>query len=257
MAEAVTARCPSSNRPRPSRRSGTSQRSNPRSSSGSGKLLADPSRRQQHFDDFQRFETANPHYVMTTLRIPREVEAAETHPPSRITFIRSISARRSGNVRGRVDFIDAKQQVRRFGGPVGGLGNAAGATILRTVIRVRAVDQDPTVLGLVRVATEGHRRAWQTVDAAQAAVRVASGHRLYWRADELCRWVDDALLTGIDLPAGRVRKVEDAEFRLWNLHQRTGPSAGSSTTAQAQIPIFPGRSPSLTASEPCSTRCST
>lgn len=101
------------------------------------------------------------------------------------------------------------------------IGPNAGSTLLRAVIRIRAANEDPTALTLARRAIAQYPLRWQTVDAAQAAVRVASAHRLFRRAHQLCSYVDAALVDGITLPEGRERLVEDAEYGFWNLHQRS------------------------------------
>jgi hypothetical protein len=104
----------------------------------------------------------------------------------------------------------------------GRLGRNAEASILRTVIRVRSVDEDPTVLSLLRLVLTEHPATWQALDAAQVAVPVASGHRLHDRAEQLYRWSEDAVRRDFRLLPGRVRRVETTEFRLWNCYQRIG-----------------------------------
>lgn len=102
------------------------------------------------------------------------------------------------------------------------LGPSAAATILRTAVRVRAVDEDPTVLGLARYALHHYPTHWQTVDALQTAVRVASAYRQYRLALELCALADRAAADPeLVVLAGRDRRLERDEFRLWTLHQRT------------------------------------
>jgi hypothetical protein len=112
------------------------------------------------------------------------------------------------------------------------IGAQAGASLLRTVVRVRAANEDPTALALARQAIAEYPLQWQTVDAVQSAVRVASAHRLFERAHQLCSYVDAALLDGIALPNGRERIVEDAEYAFWNLHQR-------SATLRRQLDLDP------------------
>ncbi|HEY8548290.1 MAG TPA: hypothetical protein VIL36_24695 [Acidimicrobiales bacterium] len=102
------------------------------------------------------------------------------------------------------------------------LGDDAGASLLRTVVRVRSIDEDPTSLSLLRLLVERHPRTWQAVDAAQQAVPVAAGHQMHRRAEEIHRWVERTLQGAFRLLPGRVRRVEVAEFRLWNLYQRLG-----------------------------------
>ena len=102
------------------------------------------------------------------------------------------------------------------------LGGDAGASLLRTVVRVRSIDEDPTTLALLRLLVGAHPRTWQAVDAAQVAVPVASGHQMHRRAEEIHRWVERTLQGAFRLLPGRVRQVEVAEFRLWNLYRRLG-----------------------------------
>lgn len=102
------------------------------------------------------------------------------------------------------------------------LGDSARASLLRTVIRVRSIDEDPTTLALLRLLVGAHPRTWQAVDAAQVTVPVASGHQMHRRADEIYRWVERTLRSGFRVLPGRVRRVEVAEFRLWNLYRRLG-----------------------------------
>lgn len=104
----------------------------------------------------------------------------------------------------------------------GQLGQAAKATILRTVVRVRSIDDDPTVFGLLRRLVRQFPNCWQTVDAMQVGIQVASGHSLLTRAEELHREVAAALRDGITVGDDRCEPVETVEFELWNLYQRVG-----------------------------------
>jgi hypothetical protein len=101
------------------------------------------------------------------------------------------------------------------------LGNSATATILRTAVRVRAADEDPVVFGLVRQLMSHSRASWLTIDALQAAVKVASAFGIFDLADELCNVSLAITDQQFAIPEGTDLRIEQAEHRLWGLHQRT------------------------------------
>ncbi len=98
----------------------------------------------------------------------------------------------------------------------------AGAAVLRTAVRIRAHDVDPTAVALARQAYADRPRHWQTIATLQAAVKVASAYGCYDVADELCDLTDSILAEGFRVPVGRELEVERTEYRLFTHYQRTG-----------------------------------
>lgn len=101
------------------------------------------------------------------------------------------------------------------------MSGEAEANVLRTALRIRSTDEDPTVIGLAHAALIGHRDRWQTIDALQAAVKVASAYGRWAVAEHLCDRVDAILADHPLLPRGRHLEVERIEYGLWTLHQRS------------------------------------
>lgn len=102
------------------------------------------------------------------------------------------------------------------------LSERAAAAVLRTAVRVRATDDDPTAVGLARRMYVDRPHDWQTVDTLQAAVKVASAYGCYAIADELCDLADDVLSEPFRVPAGREIEVERIEYQQFTHHQRSG-----------------------------------
>lgn len=102
------------------------------------------------------------------------------------------------------------------------LSEDAAALVLRTAVRVRAADDDPTAVALALRAYADRPSHWLTVDTLQAAVKVASACGCYTVAQELCDRADSVLDGNFSVPAGRDIAVERVEYRLFNHHQRTG-----------------------------------
>lgn len=100
--------------------------------------------------------------------------------------------------------------------------DAAAAEIVRTAVRLRSSDEDPTVLALARYASQRWPRSWRTIDALQGAVPVASALGRFDVADVFCHEVDRTLRTPFAVPGGRDRRTESVEYALWNAHQRSG-----------------------------------
>ena len=102
------------------------------------------------------------------------------------------------------------------------LSDDAEAAVLRTAVRLRSTDDDPTAVSLARRAHADRPHHWQTVDTLQSAVKVPSAYGCYDVADELCDLADDVLEGEFQVPAGRELEVEQTEYRLFNHHQRSG-----------------------------------
>jgi len=95
------------------------------------------------------------------------------------------------------------------------------ANILRTAVRIRSTDEDPTVTGLVHAALTSHGNRWQTIDTLQSAVKVASAYGRWEVAEVLCDEADAILADHPLLPHGRDPYVEGVEYGIWTLHQRS------------------------------------
>lgn len=102
------------------------------------------------------------------------------------------------------------------------LSEQAAAAVLRTAVRVRATDDDPTAVELARRMYVDRPHDWQTVDTLQAAVKVASAYGCYTIADELCDLADEVLSEPFGVPAGREIEVERIEYQQFTHHQRSG-----------------------------------
>ena len=102
------------------------------------------------------------------------------------------------------------------------LSAEAEAAVLRTSVRVRAEEGDPTAVALAVRAYVDQPLHWQTIDALQSAVRVASAYGCYEIAEELCGYTDLILEQPFSLRAGREVEVERAEYGLFTHHQRSG-----------------------------------
>lgn len=98
---------------------------------------------------------------------------------------------------------------------------ASRATVLRTAVRIRSTDEDPTAIALARAALVEDRNTWQTIDTVQSAVKVASAFGRWSLAQELCDEVSLILAGQPDLPVDRALQIERIEYGLWTLHQRS------------------------------------
>lgn len=109
-----------------------------------------------------------------------------------------------------------------IGDPARRLSDEATATIVQTVVRVRAGDEDPSAVALAWYAHSRWPNRWQTIDAIMAAVPAASAAGSFEVADELCDAVDRMLRRPFLIPSGRDLRIERVEYALWNAHQRSG-----------------------------------
>lgn len=120
------------------------------------------------------------------------------------------------------------------------LSGDAYASILRTVVRIRAHDEDPTAIGLALRARADHGDHWLTVDTLQAAVRVASAYERWDLALWLCREASVALSAQFKIPAGRERHIERIEYQAWTHHQETATLRRMADAGAGNEPFYEG-----------------
>jgi hypothetical protein len=102
------------------------------------------------------------------------------------------------------------------------LSEVAKAAVLRTAVRVRAGEDDPTAVDLAQRAYTDRPLNWLTVDTMQAAVKVASAHGCYRLADDLCNQTAAILSEQFQIQPGRELEGERTEYALFLHHQRSG-----------------------------------
>jgi hypothetical protein len=100
-----------------------------------------------------------------------------------------------------------------------GLSREASGALLQTVVRIRSTDEDPSAVALALRAIETQPLHWRTLDAQQAAVKVATAFGGFALAEGLLRQMDSVLRGSFEIPAGREIEVERVETGLWGDHQ--------------------------------------
>lgn len=116
----------------------------------------------------------------------------------------------------------------------------ASAAILRTVARIRAHDEDPSVVGLAWRARADYGDHWLTVDTLQVAVRVASAQEQWELAENLRREASDVLAGDFRIPDGRERAIERIEYEAWTHHQQSATLRRMAEAGAGNEPYYEG-----------------